>query len=143
MKIGRQIWTGVGLTLVGLGLIGVVVPGMPTTIFMILALYCFRRGSEKFENWLLNHKVFGPTLQDWERHKGIKRRTKIIAVVTLAVFICLSLVVIMVISKNPLVVAIVVGTGLAVSWYILSRPTIPEPGVDKKPDKEVVEDQVY
>lgn len=144
MKLGRSIWTGVGLVLVGLGLIGVVVPGMPTTIFMILALYCFKRGSVKFENWLLNHRVFGPTLRDWEKHKGIRKRTKIIAVGTLGFFILMSVGVIMVISKKPVVVAIVVGTGVLVSWYILSRPTIEDPApVEEPASLTASEDQAF
>jgi len=125
VKIGRSIWTGLGLVLVGLGLIGIVVPGLPVTIFMILALFCFRRGSERFEKWLLEHKVFGPTLRDWDKYKGIRRKTKIVAVATLTFFIMISVGVILLNSMKPWVVAIVVGTGVLVSVYILTRPTIP------------------
>ena len=144
VKIGRSIWTGFGLTFVGLGLIGVVVPGMPTTIFMILALYCFRRGSVRFERWLLEHKVFGPTLRDWDKYKGIRRKTKIVAVATLAFFILISVGVIMVMSKKPVVIAIVVGTGVLVSVYIVTRPTIPVAEISAEEVAVVVgEDQAF
>ena len=122
MKVGRKLWAVLGLVFVGLGLIGAVVPGMPTTIFMILALYCFKRGSKKFEDWLLNHRVFGPTLRDWERYKGMRRHTKIVAVSMLWVFLLVSL---FFVRNKPSVFVIVLGSGVWVTWYILSRPTVP------------------
>ena len=122
MRIGRRLWAGLGLVFVGLGMVGVVVPGMPTTVFMILALYCFKRGSKKFEDWLLNHRVFGPTLRDWERYKGMRKRTKIVAVSMLWVFLGVSL---FFLRHKPVVFTIVMACGAWVTWYILSRPTVP------------------
>lgn len=121
MRLRRSLWNGVGLTFVGLGLIGVVVPGMPTTVFLILALYCFKRGSKKFEDWLLDHSVFGPTLRDWERTKGIRPRTKRLAVVTLWLFLSVS---ICLLWGKPWVAATVFACGAWVTWYILSRPDV-------------------
>lgn len=121
MKIRRSVWAGVGLVCVGLGFVGVVVPGLPVTIFMILALYCFKRGSPKFESWLLNHKIFGPTLRDWERTKGIRPRTKRVAVTTLWVFLLVSL---YFLRNKPVVFGIVTACGLWVTWYIWSRPDV-------------------
>lgn len=67
----------------GLGVVGLFLPILPTTPFMILAAACFNKGSPRFHAWLVNHKVFGPPIQDWKRNKVIRPRYKIIAAVTM------------------------------------------------------------
>lgn len=108
-----------GFLFVGLGYVGVIVPGMPTTIFMILAVWAFKKSSPRFENWLLNHRVFGPTLRDWDEHKAITLRTKYIAIITMAAFATASLVII----KKPVVQMIVGLSVLCVAVYIATRQT--------------------
>ncbi len=120
MKIGRTAYTVMGLALVGVGFVGVVLPGLPTTIFMILALFCFKKGSVKCENWLLNHKVFGPTLRDWEKNRAIKRRTKVVAVTTMWVFAGAS----MFLIGNVWATVGIGATCALVTWYILSRKSV-------------------
>ena len=71
----------VGWSCVGLGFIGIFVPGIPTTIFLIIALWSFARSSKKFHTWLLNHKRFGPILRNWESHKVVPIRAKIVMVI--------------------------------------------------------------
>ena len=71
-----------GFVCVGLGYVGVILPGVPSTIFFICALWAFKRSSPRFESWLLSHRVFGPTLQDWDEYRAIKLRTKIVAIST-------------------------------------------------------------
>lgn len=68
-----------GWMLVGLGIIGAFVPIMPTTPFMIAAAFCFSRSSPKAHDWLYNHKVFGPPLKNWDEHRAISRKVKIIS----------------------------------------------------------------
>jgi len=118
--VRRWAWNLVGWTFVGIGLVGTVTPGLPTTVFMILALWCFKKGSPRFEHWLLNHRVFGPTLQVWEREKAITLRTKRIAVATMWAAIGLSS---LVLARKPVVLSIVVAAGAFATWYILSRKT--------------------
>ena len=67
-------WLALGCLFVGLGMIGAVLPLMPTTIFLILATGCFARSSPRLEAWLLNHPRFGPTLRDWRERGAILRR---------------------------------------------------------------------
>lgn len=67
-----------------IGLIGVVVPGLPTTIFLIVAFWAFSKSSERFQNWIWNHPRFGPTLQYWHEYRVIPRRAKILAVSMMA-----------------------------------------------------------
>lgn len=66
-----------------LGAIGVVVPGLPTTPFMLLALWAFSKSSDRFHDWLYTHPLFGPPLQRWERHRVITLRVKIFAILAM------------------------------------------------------------
>ncbi|MFD1252609.1 Inner membrane protein YbaN [Devosia equisanguinis] len=75
----RPIYLIAGLILVALGIIGAFVPLMPTTIFLILAAWCFARSSTRLENWLLDHPRFGQTLRDWQDTGAISRRAKALA----------------------------------------------------------------
>ena len=76
----RLILLGIGWVCVGLAFIGVFVPGIPTTIFLIVALWAFARSSKVFHSWLLNHKKFGPILNNWQTHKVVPPRAKILMV---------------------------------------------------------------
>ncbi|MFV1984494.1 MAG: YbaN family protein [Thiohalomonadales bacterium] len=66
------------------GVIGAFLPVLPTTIFMILALWAFSKSSKKFHNWLYSHRIFGPSLQQWQQYKVIPIRAKIIAVIMIS-----------------------------------------------------------
>lgn len=59
-----------------LGVLGVVLPLLPTTPFVILAAFCFSRSSERLHQWLLNQRLFGPLIRDWEAHGVIPLRVK-------------------------------------------------------------------
>jgi len=64
---------------------------MPSTVFFVCALWAFKQSSPRFEAWLLNHRIFGPTLRDWEANKAISKRNKIIAIVSMTVCVAVSL----------------------------------------------------
>jgi uncharacterized membrane protein YbaN (DUF454 family) len=95
----RYAYLGLGFLFLGLAGIGTVVPGLPVTIFCILALWAFKKSSPKMEAWLLNHKVVGPTLRDWEENRSITRRTKMVAITMIWVMIAISA--IMILSRKP------------------------------------------
>ncbi|GAB5389864.1 MAG: YbaN family protein [Alphaproteobacteria bacterium] len=82
--LARKLWCAAGLTLVGLGGIGAVVPGLPTTVFLILALACFDRGSPRFHKWLMDHACWGPILRDWKQNGAVPRRAKRLALAMMA-----------------------------------------------------------
>jgi uncharacterized membrane protein YbaN (DUF454 family) len=76
----RVLYVGLGLVFVGFGYLGVILPGVPATPFLMIASYFFVRSSPRLHRWLLRSPVFGPLLRDWERHRGIRRPIKIFAV---------------------------------------------------------------
>ena len=81
----RAIYKPLGLFFLALAILGVVLPGLPTTPFLILAAWLFARSSEKWHRRLLDSKLFGPLLRDWEQQRCISLRTKIVALVSMLV----------------------------------------------------------
>lgn len=121
MNLVRLLWLVLGLAFTGLGFVGMVVPGMPTTICLILAVACFSRSHRGFELWLLNHKWFGAQLRDWEQNKWISTRVKAISCSAIVFFTAFSLIVIPPVWVKFFVAFLaLVGLG-----FILSRPTRP------------------
>ena len=74
-----------------LGAIGVVLPGLPTTPFVLLAAACYAKASPRLHAWLLNHRLTGPMLRDWEANRSLTRRTKVVAVGSMLVMISFSI----------------------------------------------------
>ena len=109
----------VGWSCVCFGFVGIFIPGIPTTIFLIIALWAFARSSKRFHAWLLNHQRFGPILRNWESHKVVPIKAKIVMV------ILQILVVIMVqYTFNSLFVTVALLIVLIlVAWYVISLPS--------------------
>ncbi len=83
----RLVWLAVGLTALALGAIGVVLPLLPTTPFVLLAAFAFARSSTRMHRWLHEHRVFGPLIDDWNRYGAIGRNAKLAGIASLvAVF---------------------------------------------------------
>jgi uncharacterized membrane protein YbaN (DUF454 family) len=93
----RLLWlAGGGLALLT-GVVGIFLPLLPTTPFVLLAAFCFTRGSPRCEQWLLDHARFGPMVQNWRRNHAIPWRAKLAAWVMMSV-------------------------GSAWAWWVLSAP---------------------
>jgi uncharacterized membrane protein YbaN (DUF454 family) len=75
----RPVYFCLGWIFFGLGIVGVFLPVLPTTPFMLLALWAFSNSSEKFHQWLYHHPVFGPPLQQWHEHGVIPLVAKVFA----------------------------------------------------------------
>lgn len=75
----RLFWLTTGWLSVGLGVIGIFLPLLPTTPFLLLAAYAFSRGSERLHTWLVEHPRLGPPINDWRAHRAVSRRSKITA----------------------------------------------------------------
>ena len=72
----RPLWAAAGLLSLGLGLVGIFLPVLPTTPLVILAAFCFTRGSPRLRNWITGHGTFGPIIEDWEATGAIPQRVK-------------------------------------------------------------------
>lgn len=89
-RIKKPLWLKLGLVSFVLAIIGVALPLLPTTPFLILAAFCFSQSSEKAHDWLMQHRTFGPMIKDWQNHGRIKRKVKVVSVAMMAVMPPLS-----------------------------------------------------
>ena len=106
---------GMRYVLIGLGWVcgsvGLVVPGMPTTVFLLVALWAFSKSSARFRTWLHDHKHLGPPIRDWHEHRVIPARAKIAALAMMAASLAIL---------------------VPVAAFILSRPS--RPAGEARPD---------
>lgn len=103
-----------GWAAVALGGVGIVVPGLPTTGFFVLAAACFARSSPRFERWVLGLPKIGPMVRDHRAGLGMPRRAKVVAVAMMLTACSLSSVAL----GSPLLAGIVMGAGLVGTWYV-------------------------
>lgn len=118
-RLGRTAWLLIGLVCVALGIVGAVLPLMPTTIFLILAAGCFARSSPRLEAWLLNHRQFGPTLIAWRAEGAIGARGKIMACTGITIGFALFL---WRAQPGPLLCVAVAAIMVGCALYIVTRP---------------------
>jgi uncharacterized membrane protein YbaN (DUF454 family) len=126
-KVIRILWLVLGLVCVGLGTIGIVLPILPTTPFLLAAAACFCKSSTRLYNWLIGNKWFGEYIRNYKEGKGIPMKTKIIALTVLWATIGVSNIFILsqllpsslVLPMQLIMLAIATG----VSVHILRLPT--------------------
>ncbi len=75
----RVLFNILGTVSLGLGVLGIFLPLLPTTPFLLLAAFCYVRGSPRMHHWLLSHRMLGPYIRDFQSGRGIPLRTKVIA----------------------------------------------------------------
>ncbi|MDO0888655.1 YbaN family protein [Acinetobacter pittii] len=78
-------WRSLVVIFITLGIIGAILPGMPTTVFLILAAWAASKGWPQMDDWLLNHPKYGPTLRDWRANGTVPRKAKWIASIMMAI----------------------------------------------------------
>ncbi len=76
----KVLLTALGILSLVIGVIGIFVPLLPTSPFVLLAAWCFARSSNRFHYWLLHHRLFGPMIRNWNERRAIPRSTKIVAI---------------------------------------------------------------
>ncbi|WP_027256984.1 YbaN family protein [Leisingera aquimarina] len=87
----RFVYAGLGLFCVGLAVIGIVLPLLPTVPFLLLAAFFFANSSERLHTWIVDHNIFGPMILDWRDHGAIRPGAKKAATVSITAVFGLSL----------------------------------------------------
>ena len=120
----KVLWIIAGSIFVVLGGLGVLLPGLPTTPFLILAAACYIRSSQRLYDWLIANETFGPYLKDYREGKGIPRRAKKIALSMMTIFVGYAFL----FALDDLIVRIVVLVlGMIGFYYVAFRvPTAKE-----------------
>ena len=114
----RSLWMLAGWTSLILGLIGIVVPLLPTTPFILLAAFCFQKGSDRLHRWLIEHPRFGPLIADWRQRGAIPLKAKRNAIIALVAVLSISFLV----GFGLHIIAIQAVVLTIVAIFILTRP---------------------
>jgi len=114
----RFIWAGLGLLCLLLGMVGIVLPLLPTVPFLLLAAFLFARSSERLHHWLLSHPKLGPPIEDWQARGAISPAAKRLATVSVIVVFGISLAM----GLRPLILGIQAVTLGCVMLFIWTRP---------------------
>jgi len=114
-KISRLLWFTAGFIVMTIGLIGIIVPGLPTTPLMILAAACFAKSSQRFYDWIINNKMFGQHVKNYREGNGIPKKSKPIILVTMWTFVLFAVLIAIPdsappVSKIATLVLAVIGT---------------------------------
>lgn len=123
----RAVMFGLGWVFFGLGVLGAVLPVLPTTPFMILALWAFAQSSQRLYDWLYTHPRFGPRLQQWRQHRVIPRSAKLTAYAVMAA----SMSYVLICARVPWPLTAVMGAVMLTGAVFISRcPSQPPPSDD-------------
>ncbi len=113
---------GFGWLNIGLGVLGLVLPVMPTTVFLLIALWAFSKSSLGFHRWLYEHPILGRNIRAWHAHRAIAVRAKVLAIATMAASL---LYVTLVVAESWMLPVLVAAVLAGVAAYILTRPSHP------------------
>lgn len=128
MKISREVLKrylliSFGFLSLGIAVVGLFLPLMPTTPFLLLSAACFYRSSERFHSWLLNQRFFGRHIRNYQENRAIEPRTKWLTLITLWSTFGFSICLFWHTVYIPIILVVV---ALIVSWHILRLKTIRE-----------------
>lgn len=119
----RWLYVGLGCVCVAFGAVGVPVPGIPTTPFLLLASYFLVRSSPKLHRKMLASKTFGPVLADWNEHRGLRRGVKRIAVLSCSLMIGIS---VLFFGLPWPARVVVLAAGAYGIWFVARLPVVPD-----------------
>lgn len=119
-RLGRAVYVVLGFLCLGLGIAGYIVPLLPGTVFLLLATFFFFKSNERMYNWVLNDPRFGPLIRNYRAGYGIPRRIKVLAIVLIVISFSVS---VLFFTDGYVIRAILILCAVAVSTFILTRPT--------------------
>ncbi|MBT6204201.1 MAG: YbaN family protein [Rhodospirillaceae bacterium] len=122
MTPARAAWLTIGFAALVLAILGVALPLLPTTPFLLVAAFAFARSSDRWHRWLREHRVFGPLIADWQEHGAIDRRTKLLSVLAMAAAMGAAIAM----NASPTVLGIQAVVLTCAAAFVLSRPSPPE-----------------
>ena len=101
-----------GSLFLGLGFIGILIPGLPATPFLLLSAGCYVRSSDRLYNWLINHKIFGKYIKTFREHRALTKSTKNVSLVSMWIMIGISVFILIqsMVLKFIILVAGIIGT---------------------------------
>lgn len=115
----RALWVVSGTTALGMGVVGIVLPLLPTVPFLLLAAFCYARGSDRLHAWLIDHPRLGAPILDWQERGAISIRAKLLA--SLSILGAFSLSFVLDVSTTVLVIQAIVLS--VVTVFIWTRPS--------------------
>ena len=116
----RPVYLLLGWLFFALGATGVLIPGLPTVPFMLAALWAFSKSSQRFHDWLYSHPIFGPPLQQWQDHRVIPLKAKVLAVLTMIISLAYM---IFIADVGAWITAITALVMVSAAAYILGQPS--------------------
>jgi uncharacterized protein len=116
----RQLYNVAGCICVALAILGLFLPLLPTTPFLLLAAYCFSRGSPRMHRWLLEHPRLGPIIHDWNEHRIVRPRMKLAASAAIVLLMAPALIFG---NFSPVLKTASIIVGLAVIGMICRQPS--------------------
>lgn len=133
MDVRKALLIFFGTVCVGLGIMGMFLPLMPTTVFLLMAAYCYSKSSNRFHNWLLNNRFLGKYIKSYKTGQGISIRQKVTTIAILWASIGFS---IWYVSGTfwltLLLAAVAIGVTVHLLWIKTYRP---EPSLDAQPSQ--------
>lgn len=122
-EMGRPVLIVIGTIFVGLGIAGVFLPLVPGMPFFLVAAWCYARSSPRFYSWLLNNRISGPYIRDYQQHRGMRPHTKVKAISILWIGIACAG---MMATDGFWIRGVMILTAVGVTCIILSVKTIRE-----------------
>lgn len=122
----RPFWFVLGGLALVLAILGIFLPLLPTTPFLLVAAFAFAESSPRVHNWLIEHAHLGPPIRDWQREGAIGRRAKFAAVIAMIAAFAISVIA----GVNPTILVVQAVVLSLVALFVLTRPA---PAAEKRP----------
>ncbi len=123
----RAIYLAAAWFILGVALVAIVIPGIPTTPLLLLSSYLFSRSSPALHRWLLRSQLFGPLLKDWEENGGVRRSVKVSAVIIVLTLVGLTVG----LAKLSTLALCGLVAGVSIGLYVIYRIPVVSPSTHR------------